>query len=125
MRRYVTYKRVSSEDQGRSGLGLEAQERDIQLFFGNYADTSYEVVGQFLEDQTASDNTRSQLLNAIDLAKKEKAVLAVLRCVQGELLLSRQSTLSLIPCSVPLSRNVWISCLMGFICCPHTSTIFN
>ena len=71
------YKRVSSEDQGRSGLGLEAQERDIQLFLENYADTPFEVVGEFLEVQTGTDNTRSQLLAAIDLAKKEKAVLVV------------------------------------------------
>jgi DNA invertase Pin-like site-specific DNA recombinase len=77
MRRYVTYKRVSSEDQGRSGLGLEAQERDIQLFLENYADTPFEVVGEFLEVQTGTDNTRSQLLAAIDLAKREKAVLVV------------------------------------------------
>ena len=56
---------------------MEAQERDIQLFLENYADTPFEVVGEFLEVQTGTDNTRSQLLAAIDLAKKEKAVLVV------------------------------------------------
>ena len=77
MRHYVTYKRVSSQEQGKSGLGLEAQERDIQLFLENYADTPYEVLEEFVEVHTGSDNDRPQLNAAIALAKKENAVLVV------------------------------------------------
>ena len=73
MRRYITYKRVSSQEQGRSGLGLEAQERDIQLFLENYADSPYEVVGEFVEVHSGSDNDRPQLTSAIAQAKKENA----------------------------------------------------
>ena len=81
MRRYITYKRVSSQDQGRSGLGLDAQGRDIQLFLENYADDPYEVLGEFVEVHTGSDNDRIQLLSAIALAKKENAVLVVAKTV--------------------------------------------
>ena len=77
MRKFVTYKRVSSQEQSKSGLGLEAQERDIQLFLENYAETPCEVVGEFVEVHSGSDNDRPQLTAAIALAKKENAVLVV------------------------------------------------
>ncbi|NDB66253.1 MAG: recombinase family protein [Euryarchaeota archaeon] len=75
MRKYVLYLRVSSREQGRSGLGLEAQHRDIQLFLENYSETPYEVLAEFVEVQTGADNERPQLLAAIALAKKESATL--------------------------------------------------
>ena len=77
MRQYITYKRVSGGENQKSGLGLEAQERDIQLFLENYADTPYEVLGQFVEVHSGTDNDRPQLKAAIDLAKKHQAVLVV------------------------------------------------
>ena len=76
-RKYVLYLRVSSKEQGRSGLGLEAQERDIQLFLSNYADTPYEVLGRFVEVHSGTDDSRPQLTAAIAKAKAEKAVLVV------------------------------------------------
>ena len=77
MRRYVLYLRVSSAEQGKSGLGLEAQERDIQLFLENYAETPYGVVERFVEVHSGKDNERPLLNAAIALAKREKAVLVV------------------------------------------------
>lgn len=75
MRKYVLYLRVSSQEQGKSGLGLEAQERDIQLFLSNYAETPYEVLGRFVEVHSGKDNDRPELRAAIQLAKEQKAVL--------------------------------------------------
>lgn len=75
--RYVTYKRVSSKEQGRSGLGLDAQARDIKLFLENYSETPYEVLQEFVEVQSGTDDSRPQLIAAIALAKKERAVLVV------------------------------------------------
>ena len=77
MRRYVSYRRVSRKDQGRSGLGLEAQARDIQIFLDNYADTPYEIVGEYVEVQSGGDDERPQLKAAIAQAVAESAVLVV------------------------------------------------
>lgn len=68
-RKYVIYRRVSSSEQRKSGLGVEAQTRDIQLFLDNYAESPYEVVADIVETDTVSDNDRPQLNAAIALAK--------------------------------------------------------
>ena len=77
MRRYITYKRVSGGENQKSGLGLDAQERDIQLFLENYSETPYEVLGEFVEVQTGTYNERPQLRAAIALAKEHQATLVV------------------------------------------------
>ena len=77
LRRYVIYKRVSTKEQGRSGLGLEAQDRDIRIFLETFSEVPWEVVGEFLDILTGTDDSRPQLAKAIDLAKREKATLLV------------------------------------------------
>lgn len=77
MIKYVTYKRVSTKEQGRSGLGLEAQERDIRLFLTGFSQVPWEVVGEFVEVQSGTDDDRPELAKAIGAAKKHKAVLLV------------------------------------------------
>ncbi|WP_417782559.1 recombinase family protein [Terasakiella pusilla] len=77
MMKYVTYKRVSTKDQGKSGLGLDAQERDIQLFLENYSGVPWEVVAEYTEVQSGADSERPVLSEAITLAKKEGAILLV------------------------------------------------
>jgi DNA invertase Pin-like site-specific DNA recombinase len=75
--RFVTYKRVSTEDQGRSGLGLEAQARDIGLFLDTYAEEPWEIVGEFVEVESGGVSDRPELRKAVDLAKRSKATLLV------------------------------------------------
>ena len=77
MIKYVTYRRVSTQEQGRSGLGLDAQTRDINLYLDHYSDEPWEVVGEFVEVHSGSDNDRPKLKEAIALAKRERAVLLV------------------------------------------------
>lgn len=77
MRRYVTYMRVSTAKRGRSGLGLKAQERDIDLFLENYSDVPYEIVSGFVDIESGTDDDRPELKKAVEVAKREGAELLV------------------------------------------------
>jgi DNA invertase Pin-like site-specific DNA recombinase len=77
MIKYVSYKRVSTKEQGKSGLGIEAQERDINTFLENYSDQPYSIIAEFVEVESGSSSTREQLALAIEQAKKERAILLV------------------------------------------------
>lgn len=77
MKRYVIYTRVSTAEQGRSGLGLEAQERDIHLFLQNFSETPWEIIGEFQDVQSGKVDDRPELMKALQLARKEKAELLV------------------------------------------------
>lgn len=76
-RRYVVYKRVSTEEQGKSGLGLEAQERDIRIFLETYSEVPWEIVGEFVDVLSGTNGERPELAKAIETAKRQKATLLV------------------------------------------------
>jgi DNA invertase Pin-like site-specific DNA recombinase len=71
------YFRVSTQKQGRSGLGLDAQKRDIDLYLENYSEQPYEILGTFKDIQSGADNDRPELKKAIELAKRTKSILLV------------------------------------------------
>lgn len=77
MKRYVIYRRVSTEEQGKSGLGLEAQHRDIALFLENFSEEPYEVFGEFEDHLSGKHDDRPQLAAALELARKTGAELLV------------------------------------------------
>ncbi|MEY8200200.1 MAG: recombinase family protein [Colwellia sp.] len=67
MHKFVTYYRVSTKGQGDSGLGLEAQKRDIQIYLDNYASNSFEIVGTFTDVDSGASDGREELSRAIVL----------------------------------------------------------
>ena len=76
--KYVIYTRVSTKGQGESGLGLEAQQRDIDLYFNLYADSEYEVLGEFTDILSGKSGVlRPEFGKAVELARKYKARLLV------------------------------------------------
>ncbi|MEM7728185.1 MAG: recombinase family protein [Pseudomonadota bacterium] len=77
MKQYVVYTRVSTKDQGRSGLGLEAQRRDIDLFLANYSPEPWEIVADFKDVVSGASSDRPQLEAAIEKAKATGAELLV------------------------------------------------
>lgn len=77
MKRYVIYRRVSTDEQGKSGLGIEAQDRDIRLFLEGYSDQPFAVVAEFTEVASGADDRRPELTKALDMARKHGAELLV------------------------------------------------
>ena len=77
MQQYVTYTRVSTKEQGRSGLGLEAQHRDIKLYLESYSEEPWEVIAEFSDILSGGDVTRPQLMEALEMVKKTGAELLV------------------------------------------------
>lgn len=77
MQRYVTYCRVSTAEQGRSGLGLAAQERDIRLFLEGFVEEPFEVFAALLEVETGKADDRPKLAEALELVRREGAELLV------------------------------------------------
>lgn len=76
-KKYVIYYRVSTKRQGESGLGLEAQERDVALFLDNYSDQPFEVIGTFTDVESGRNEDRPELTKALDLARQVGAEVLV------------------------------------------------
>ncbi len=71
--KYVAYYRVSTQQQGVSGLGLEAQENAVASYTGSLG----EIVGEYTEVESGKLKDRPQLRKAIEHAKREGATLVV------------------------------------------------
>lgn len=78
MQPMVSYLRVSTDRQGRSGLGLEAQRYANQRFC---ADNGFEIVAEHLEVETGKGSDaierRPKLAEALRDAKKHKCAVLV------------------------------------------------
>ncbi|MCU7370206.1 recombinase family protein [Paucibacter sp. O1-1] len=73
MKQAIGYYRVSTQKQGKSGLGLAAQ----QIAVLNYCQTNdYELLSEIIEVKSTR-KCRSMLLEALTLCKKLKATLVV------------------------------------------------
>lgn len=77
MQQFVLYRRVSTKEQGESGLGLAAQKRDLDLFLTTYAEVPFEVIGEFTDILSGADDARPELNKALDLCRKTGATLLV------------------------------------------------
>ena len=70
---YTPYYRVSTQKQGASGLGLEAQQAAVRTFV---ADPS-QLLGEFVEIESGKKNQRPQLLAAIAEARRIGSTLLI------------------------------------------------
>jgi DNA invertase Pin-like site-specific DNA recombinase len=74
MRRFISYFRVSTARQGRSGLGLDAQRKAVVDFLNG---GQWEVLGEYTEIESGKHSDRPELRKAMDHARRTGAVLLV------------------------------------------------
>ena len=72
---FVAYFRVSTDKQGRSGLGIEAQRAAVMGWLNG---GQWELLGEFVEQESGKrHDNRPQLKAALDLCRKRKATLVI------------------------------------------------
>jgi DNA invertase Pin-like site-specific DNA recombinase len=73
-KKIVTYLRVSTDRQGRSGLGLEGQRAAVKAYC---ARTGATIAREFLEVESGRHDARPKLGEALAFARRAKATLLV------------------------------------------------
>jgi DNA invertase Pin-like site-specific DNA recombinase len=71
---FVSYLRVSTDKQGKSGLGLEAQRAAVEHYLN---DGNWRVVAEFTEVESGKRNDRPQLAAALQAARVRRCPLIV------------------------------------------------
>jgi DNA invertase Pin-like site-specific DNA recombinase len=85
--KYVVYYRVSTKQQGQSGLGLDAQKTAAEAYVREHGG---EIIGEYQEVETGKDCQRPEIMKAIMHANRSWATLVIAK-------LDR------------LARNVWLT----------------
>jgi DNA invertase Pin-like site-specific DNA recombinase len=73
-RHYVTYYRVSTQKQGRSGLGLDAQKAEVRRYLDSHGGT---VLASFTEVESGRRDDRPQLAAALRRCRQTRSTLLV------------------------------------------------
>lgn len=74
MNTYIAYYRVSTDKQGKSGLGLDAQRKAVADYLNGGA---YTLAAEFTEVESGKRNDRPELEAAIVACRKHKATLVI------------------------------------------------
>jgi DNA invertase Pin-like site-specific DNA recombinase len=101
-RTYTPYYRVSTQKQGNSGLGLEAQQAAVRQFVPDPAQLGQE----FVEVESGKKNHRPQLLAAIAEARRTGATLLIAKLDRlsrnaGFIFALRDSGVDFVCCDMP------------------------
>src|SRR3979411_1476914 len=72
--KFVAYFRVSTDKQGKSGLGLEAQREAVNAYLNG---GRWSLVKDFVEVESGKRNDRRELAAALAACKKHRAKLII------------------------------------------------
>lgn len=71
---FIAYYRVSTDRQGKSGLGLDAQRKAVLDYLNG---NGVKLVEEYVEVESGKRTNRPQLAKALDACKTHKAVLVI------------------------------------------------
>lgn len=74
MAKFIAYYRVSTDRQGKSGLGLEAQQQAVTEYLNS---AGGRLIDSYTEIESGKRNQRPQLATALNACRKQKATLII------------------------------------------------
>lgn len=115
MTKFIAYYRVSTDRQGRSGLGLDAQRTAVYSYLGH----SNTLISEFTEVETGKRNDRPELLKALAECKKQRARLIIAkldRLARNLYFISglMESGVEFVACDVPGANRMMLQILAVF-----------
>ena len=110
MNKYIAYYRVSTQKQGVSGLGLDAQKSAVQQFTSNCKDC---ILAEYTDIESGKNNNRPELQKAIEDAKKQKAQLLIAKLDRlsrnaSFIFMLRDAKIEFTCCDMPQANSVTI-----------------
>lgn len=72
--KFISYLRVSTERQGKSGLGLEAQKESIERYLNG---GDWRLLGEYIEVESGKKNERPKLKEALEACQRTGATLLI------------------------------------------------
>jgi DNA invertase Pin-like site-specific DNA recombinase len=118
--KFVSYCRVSSQKQGASGLGLEAQQETVKRFLNG---GSWELIAEFVEVETGKGADalakRPKLKAALDACRKHGATLVIAkldRLARNVYFVSglMESKVRFVACDMPEANELTIHIMAAF-----------
>jgi DNA invertase Pin-like site-specific DNA recombinase len=108
--KFIAYYRVSTNKQGKSGLGIEAQQASVADYL---ATTSGELVNEFIEVQSGKDNQRPELAKALRKCRLTGATLVIAKLDRlsrnaAFLMNLQESAVNFICCDMPEANTLTV-----------------
>ena len=113
--KYIPYYRVSTQKQGRSGLGLD----DQRFIVRNYLKPGDQVVEEFIEVESGRKNARPQFNKAIEAAKRHRARLLIAKLDRlsrnaAFVMALRDSEVDFVACDLPDANTLTVGIMATF-----------